>query len=82
MCFFPGGPDLLISSGVVVVVFGVYELFDDGMGSYSECVFGHFLKFVKKIYYFLIHWIEDKFLQFMFRCRHRLGFFVLPSENC
>ena len=30
--------------------FGVYELFDDGMSRFSECVCGQFLNFIKKLY--------------------------------
>ena len=57
--------------------FGKYELFDDGM-----CVFGQLLKFIKKIYLLLICWIEDNVLEIVFRCRPRLWFYVLPTENC
>ena len=40
MCLSPTGPGFLFFFSQVGWHFGIYELFDDGMGSYSECIVG------------------------------------------
>ena len=85
-CFFVTSQELSNhSTPVPFLVVGhrrrINDLFVDGMGSYSECVSGQPLKFIRKIYHLLICWFEDKSPKIVFCCRHRLWCDVIRSQN-
>ena len=60
---------------------GIYEVFNDCLGTNSEGTFCQFLQFVQTINYFLVRWTEDQMLKLVFWRSHWLGFHVFSTEH-